>query len=73
MFRIFWKNKRLHVKFRPYKYRKKLLNNEQLQKEQESIQELRLSKKNLSNIMHEMKELCEQVKHPDPEIIDNSV
>ena len=65
MFRIFWKNKRLHLKFRPYKYRKKLMNTEQ--KEQD-MQELKLYKENLSNIMHEMQELCEQVKHPDPEM-----
>lgn len=42
---------------------------EQLQKEQEDMQELKLYKEKLSNIMHEMQELCEQVKHPDPEVI----
>ena len=71
--RIFWKNGRIHIKFRPYRYRKKLLDTEKLKKEHETVKELQICRENLSVMMSEMEQLCANVTHPQKEIFEENI
>lgn len=54
LFRVFYKCRRLHIKFRPYKYRKRLI-------EQEENTKITHEKHHLSEVISEMAELCNKV------------
>ena len=67
-FRVFWRGGRLHVKFRPYRYRKRLDDNlERLREDElarELARELATSKQELASVLSEMEDLCAAATSP---------